>query len=152
MQGVYTATAQISAVTTAKTLMYLTAPADMVIEVLSAKVTNVDNDTNEQTDISIGRIAYFTTDGPQGTAVTPQPMEAGSVAASATVGANAVEEPTYSNDVDREGVSSVGGYRFEPTPEERLYVSPGQSIGLRLRAAITSTGLQVQMTFREIGG
>ena len=152
MLGVYTANAQVATVTTAKTLMYLTAPADAVCEILNARVSIVDVDTNEQMECSLSMIATLGT--PTATASTETKHENGSPAAGATVFHNVTaSEPTYdADDVDRQGVASLSGYEFDPVPESRIYVSPSDNIGLRLRSTIASSTVNVSITWREIGG
>lgn len=159
MQGVYSAAYRISGNTAAKTLMYLTAPATGVVEILSASVTNESNETNEQIACALQRITNL--GNPTATTVTPADHESLSAAASSTVKANVTaSEPTYgaiSQGADivgafgLEGAASLGGWYFDPTPEERVLVPPSGSLGLRLLNAITSADLVVRLTFREIG-
>jgi hypothetical protein len=152
MRGVYTAPYKISSVSAAKTLMYLTAPSGKVVEILSASVTNASNETNEQMECVLQRITSLGT--PTATAVTPVKHEAGDQASGSTVAGNVTaSEPTYTSDTElgRQGFASLGGWWFQPTPEERPTVANGASIGLRLLTAPTSWDLVVSITFREIG-
>lgn len=156
---VYSAAYRISGVTAAKTLMYLTAPSTAVVEILSASVTNESNETNEQIACALQRITSLGT--PTATTVTPADHENLSPSASSTVKANVTaSEPTYGAVAQNadivgafglEGASSLGGWDFNPMPEERVIVAPSASIGLRLLNAITSADLVVRLTFREIG-
>ena len=57
MRGVYTAVAKISSLAAARTLMYLTAPSNKVVELLSASVTNESNATNFQGQVAIQDIS-----------------------------------------------------------------------------------------------
>ncbi len=159
MRGVYTAAYRISGVAAAKTLMYITAPADKVVEILSASVSNESAETNEQLICGFQRVTTLGT--PTATTITPKPHEAGDQAAASTVKANVTaSEPTYpaiSAGADipgafgLEGFASVGGWFYDPTPEERLTV-PGQgTLGLRLVVAPTSLDIVIRLTFREIG-
>ena len=43
------------------------------------------------------------------------------------------------------------GYRFEPQPEERIYVAAAASVGIRMITTPTSSDFDVRLTFREIG-
>jgi hypothetical protein len=151
MRGVYNARYQITGVTAAKTLMYLTAPSGKVVEIISASVTNLDNDTNEQFEACLNTVSSLGT--PTATSVTPDPTEAGDQAAGSTVKGNVTaSEPTYGNaQFGREGASLLAGWFFDPLPEERPTVAPSATIGLRLLTAIASTGLNVNIRFREIG-
>jgi len=150
MRGVYTATQKISGLNAQKTLMYLTAPAAKVVEIIAATVTNESNVTNQQMEIQIANITTLGT--PTATAVTPTPHEAGDQAAASTVKANVTaSEPTYGTALTQEGAASLPGYRFEPQPDERIYVAPGASIGIRMMTTPTAMDTDVRLTFREIG-
>jgi hypothetical protein len=159
VRGVYTATYRIAAISAAKTLMYITAPTGAVVEILSARVTNESNETNEQLVACLQRVTSLGT--PTATVCTPATTENGSSAAASTVKANVTaSEPTYgasSQGADivgahgMDGFSSLGGWYYDPTPEERLYVNPGATIGLRLLSTPTSFDGVVRITFRELG-
>lgn len=159
MQGVYTASYRISGVTTGKTLLYLTAPATAVIEILSASVSNENNETNEQALFVLQRITSLGT--PTATTVTPADTEPLSAAAASTVKANVTaSEPTYGAIAQNAdivgafglaGIPSLSGWFFDPTPEERVYVPPSGSIGIRSVNTILSADLVVTLTWREIG-
>jgi pyruvate/2-oxoglutarate dehydrogenase complex dihydrolipoamide acyltransferase (E2) component len=114
MQGVYTASYQITSVTTSKTLMYVTAPSTGVVQILSAKVTETNVTTNEQLEFRLAKIATLGT--PTATTLTPKPTESKSPAASSTVKGNVTaSEPTYEQDgasidlsIDRQGPTWPG--------------------------------------------
>ena len=156
MRGVYTAEDAMATITTAKTVMYLTNAADMTLEIMSAWISNIDNDTNEQCEAALWRIQTIGT--PTATSVTPTKMEKGDVASSVTAGANVTaSEPTYFTAPDLSvglaGFALLAGWKYQPVPEERMLVSPSESIGLRLLSNISSaTELAVGIMFREMGG
>jgi hypothetical protein len=152
MRGVYTAKIRITGLTTARTLLYVTAPADKVVEILSASVTNASNETNEQMECCLQRVGTLGT--PTATTVTPAKSEPGDQAAGSTVKGNVTaSEPTYTADTDvgNEGAPSLGGWRFDPTPEERMLINGGGTTGLRLLAAVAALDAWVVINFREIG-
>lgn len=159
MRGVYTAAYRIATVTTGKTLMYITASSSILVEILSASVTNESNETNEQILCAFQRPSSLGT--PTATTVTPKPHEVGGASAGSTVKANVTaSEPTYpaiaqGADIPgafgMEGVASLGGWFYNPVPEERVYIEPSGTLGLRLVNTITSADLVVRITFREIG-
>ena len=152
MRGVYHANIKISGVTTAKTLMYLTTPADKVVEVLSATVTNASNETNEQAEVQMQHITTLGT--PTATALTPAKSEQGDQAAASTVKYNVTaSEPTYdaNGTVFQEGDASLNGWYHQPIPEERVIVSGQKSIGIKTLNTLTSLDLVVRLSFREIG-
>ena len=154
MRGVYKATGTIATVTTAKTLVYVTAPADAVLEILSARITFEDEDTAEQIYAELNRIATLGT--PTATTLTPKPTEEGSAAFGGTSKYNVTaSEPTYDAITDAiaaGGANKLAGWEYVPLPEERSYLSPSDSLGLRLVDAITSSDVSFEITFREIGG
>jgi hypothetical protein len=155
MRGVYTAALKIGSVTSAGTLAYITAPANLVTELLAVTVTNESNATNYQMEIQIARIA--TLGSPSGyTSVTPQKHEAADQSAGTTVniasGNSRTEPTTYGVAITQEGCPSITGYRHEPQPEERLYLTNSVNWGIRLITAPgASTDFDVRITFREIG-
>lgn len=159
MRGVYSCAYRIAGVTAARTLLYLTAPSTKVVEILSASVTNESNETNEQILCGLQRITTLGT--PTATTITPGKHETGDQAASSVVKANVTaSEPTYPAvaqgadipmAIGLEGCSSLGGWFFQPVPEERPIVTAGDSWGLRLVNAITSADLVIRLTMREIG-
>lgn len=151
MKGVYTATQKISALAAAKTLLYLTAPSNKVIEILSCTITNESNATNFQFEAQIANITTLGT--PTASGVTPTPHEKGDQACGSSVYGNVTaSEPTYGSALHQEGAPSLVGYRYEPPTElERIFVAPSQSIGVRMITTPTSFDCDVRLTFREIG-
>jgi hypothetical protein len=150
VRGVYTAATKIAALNAAKTLLYITAPSNKVVEILACTVTQESNATNFQMEIAIANISTLGT--PTATTLTPTPHEAGDQAASSTVKANVTaSEPTYGTTITQEGAASLVGYRHEPAPEERIYVSGNSSAGVRMITTPTSSDFDVRFTFREIG-
>lgn len=153
MRGVYEAVVAISGVTAAKTLVYITSPSSKVVEIFSAQVTNASNETNEQMECCLQTVSSLGT--PTKTDLTPSKMEAGDQAAGSTVCGNVTaSEPTYSSNtqIGREGQPSLGGWRFQPTPEERPVIAPSATMGLRLlSSSLSSVDLVATIRFREIG-
>ena len=153
MRGVYTAEIEIAALSAAKTVVLLEVPADMVIEILSASIANMDRDTAEQLEAGLFYVATKGT--PAGTSITPEKHETGDAASTVTALGDLSAEPTTYNTkaADRQGFNNLAGYRYDPIPEEKPVVSPSGLIGLRLLAA-PSTGFKAacQIVYREIGG
>ncbi len=156
MRGVYTVAAKVPGITTAGTLAYLTAPANKVVEILAVTVTNENNATNYQMQIQLCQITVL--GAPTGYAtVTPAQHELGDQAGSSGVKmatGNARTEPTTyaSPPFTQEGAASVVGYRHEPQPEERLYITNSEILGVRLITTPgASTDFDVRITFKEIG-
>ena len=153
--GVYSAEYTLAALAAAKTLMYQTAPADAVCEIMSAHVTNATNETNEQFEVKFHRIATLGT--PTGTAVVPGPHHSGSTATGVTMKANiTASEPTYGavnvNEFGLQGAATLGGWHFEPPPDERPANSPAGNIGLRHMASVTAFDAKIVWVLNELGG
>lgn len=155
MRGVYTANVVCTSQSTAITLLYLQCPATCAVELLSASVTNRSNETNEQMDVGIYHVTTIGSPATS-TSVTAQKTEIGDASSVMVAGTNLMgklttEPTTYSSDpVDRTGNPSLGGYRFEPIPEERPVVGPSKAIGIRLMTALSAAAdLVVQLKWRE---
>jgi hypothetical protein len=141
-------------VTAAQTLLYITVPANKVVEVLSIDITNSSNETNEQCEATLHLVSSLGT--PTAATITPSKLEQGDQAASSLVkGPVTASEPTYTSspniEVGRKGFASLAGYQFAPVPEERPQLAGGASWGLRLLNSPSSVDLVVDFRFREIG-
>jgi hypothetical protein len=153
MRGVYAAEAHISSLSSAKTLMMLTAPSDMCFELLSCSVTVTNSPTAAEIDMEVVRVT--TIGSPTGTSVTPEKFEEGDVAATVTCLANLTAEPTAISgvDLDHQGVPNNVGYFWTPLPEERPVISPSKALALRVvNAPSPAIDVAIVMRFREIGG
>lgn len=143
---------EISGLAAAKTVMLLQAPSTGVLEILSAKITNVNSEVSEQLKVGFYNVTTYGT--PAGTSVTPEKHENLDAASSATCLANLSGEPTAyaSKPVDEQGVNNLSGYYYDPIPEERPIIGPSRAAGLRvLNAPSTPFDCNVQIVFREIG-
>jgi hypothetical protein len=153
MRGVYTAVIKITGLAAAKTLLYLTAPANKVVEVLSASVTNSgSNVTNQQLELTLQKVNVL--GSPTASTLTPSPHEQGDQASGSTVKGNVTaSEPSYvaNTDLGHEGSSSLAGWFFQPLPEERAYIAGGDTWGLRMLSTPTAYDANVRFTYREIG-
>jgi hypothetical protein len=61
MKGVYTAAYKIAGLNASKTMMYLTAPSNKVVEIIACTVTNESNATNQQMEVQIANISTLGT-------------------------------------------------------------------------------------------
>jgi hypothetical protein len=86
---------------------------------------------------------------------TPTAHESGSSAAGVTfgLGSNMSTEPSvFGATITQEGAPSLAGYRHEPQFEERIYMAPSTSIGIKIiTTPASSTDFDVRVTWREIG-
>ena len=154
MQGVYRLSGTITGVTTAKTLLIIETHATKPIEILSARITNQDEDTSEQIFAELTRIV--TRGSPTMTTEVPKPTEESSSAYGGVCSLNVTaSEPTYDDITDAifsGGANKLGGWEYFPAPEERAIVAAADDVGLRLVDAIAnSSNLTAEITFREFG-
>jgi hypothetical protein len=154
MQGVYTLTGTVASVTTAKTLAYIETHATKPIEILSASITCTNEDTSEQFHGELNRIATLGT--PTATTEIPKPTEESSGAYGGVCKVNVTaSEPTYDDITDaihQGGSNKLGGWYYDPQPEERVIVAAADDVGLKIVDALAnSSTLAFHITFREIG-
>lgn len=151
MRGEYKASAKISALNAAKTLMLFEGVASKEIEFTSIDVTTVgSNVTMQNLEIALDRVTTLGT--PAGTSVTPNPAETGDQASAISVLANLTAEPTtYGARQDYQGAPSIGGYHYGGIPEERDGVPPSGNIGLRLLNAPTAADFIITARWIERG-
>ena len=154
MRGVYDASALITSLVAAKTLLYITVPSTKIVEILSAAIENYSNAASEQMLATWQKVNSLGT--PTATTLTCAKHEDGDAAAGSVVKANVTAlEPSYVADTElgRKGFPSVAGYFFGGAPEERIYIPPSATYGLRLIAPAVPVSFHclVRCTFREIG-
>lgn len=134
-------------VATAITVLQLTAPSTMAVEILSASATQSTSVTSAAAEIALVRKSAAATV----TALTPLRLFPGGPAASSTGGRTATAEGTDTDLVIQEGFNILNGWVYTPVPEERIFVPPSAIIGLKFTAAPTSATWKTRIVFREIG-
>ena len=153
MRGVYKANIKIAALATTKTVLLLTVPTNKVVELISARITNSSNATNQQLEATWAKVNVLGT--PAGTTLTPSKTEQGDQAAVSTVLGNLTAEPTsyLANTAYGDmGFPSLTGYLFEPLDAEKQYFAGADVWGLRLlTATFSAQDTIVEVSFREIG-
>lgn len=153
MQGVYVITSGvISALAAAKTVILVELPATVTAEILSARIRNVSNETNEQLEFALTRVT--TKGAPAGSTPNVAETETRSPAHGLTLLSNLTTEPTTyeTAHLDHDGGPSLSGYDYRPDPEERPIIEPSGLVGLRI---ITSTFTAIdclgQVVVRVVG-
>lgn len=155
MRGVYTVAAEITALATAKTLLLGQCPSTMMLEILSAKLTDANQSTVEQWEVGLYNVS--TVGSPAGSSISSvniQATEPAGAATSITWLYNLTTEPSAyaSLPIDDDGVTNIAGYRYNPMPEERRIIAPSAYFGLRLISTPTNSfKAKAQITYREIG-
>lgn len=135
------------AVSTAITVLELTAPSTMALEITRAWMTQYSSATSAQMDVVLLRKAATIT----GTSITPVPLSPGLAATSATAKRTATAEGTDGDILAGDGVNVLTGWLWLPTPEERIIVPPSGRIAIKCPSAPPSATYRYGMYYREIG-
>ena len=137
--------------TTALTLIEIAAPADSVVLLERAYISQSSFDTSENSACKIQRI---TTTG-TGDAAVPEPKQVGDAAFGGTCKTNMSAEPTYtaSTEIIEQGFNVLSGFLWTPaSDDEVIAISPSGLLGIMLDVTISSMNLHYGCTIREIGG
>lgn len=136
------------AVTTAKDLIRVTAPATMTLCVIRAWVGQSGNVTSENGRCLIQRAS----DSQTGTSETPQSLEVGDPAATFTAQTLTADHALTGDPMIDEAFNWVSGYLWVPAPEERIWVPPSGKLVLRLAVAPSaSKTVSAGLTVIEVG-
>ncbi len=142
--GVYIARMDNVAISTARTMIQINAPATRAVEIIRAYVT-----FNSTTSTAIeARLKRVTTAG-TGTAEAEESLIAGSVAAAATATTNHTAEGTLGDELIREWVNYLNGFKYLPVPEERITIAPSGRLAMDFP---TAPGAAVNITAGIIWG
>lgn len=152
MRGVYSISQNFSSATAASTLIHLQVASTNVIEILSASATNRNNESNEQLEFVLQKTSSSAPTGGTDISSNIVKNENGDATSTTTIRESANTGGTYGGVINRQGVSSLAGYFFDPIPETRPIVPPSNGIALRvLTTTFTALDLAVEIVFREIG-
>lgn len=137
------------AVTAAKDILEIVAPADAVVSVSRIQVTQATQTASEALQVQVHRSAASGT----GTAATANPLEVGDPAFGGSCEFNHTVDTTPGVILSFEGWNVLTPYILHFTPEEEIVISPSGVLVVRLD---TSPGASMNMSvvawFREIGG
>jgi hypothetical protein len=136
-------------VSTAITVLELTAASGQPLEIMRAWATQVSVTTSAQCEVAVLRKTATIT----GTATPPAAVEiggGGDTAASFTVKHIATAEGTDGDILYSEGINSLNGFLYIPTPEERPVVPGSGIIALKFVTAPTSASWRFGFTLREL--
>lgn len=130
-RGVYTTKLDLTAVSTARTLVQYNAAATVVGVLLRAWVTQENSETSTQEGIEVLRVTTAGT----GTAGVLRPLGA-YVAAAGTTTVNHTVEGTASDSLLREGFNILNGWLWVPSCEqERIIIGPSGRLALKFPVA-----------------
>ena len=158
MRGVYTLSVDTqTGILDDRTILYAYGPSNMCVEILSARITQLNVDTAEQLGAGVYKISTITgaTSDDSGNI---RKHEDGdplcSVICSGTVSAVGTQVVETGTPIDAQGFNNLAGYYYDPIPEERVVLSPGQGVALKLSIAPASNATRFigEMNIREIGG
>jgi hypothetical protein len=153
MAGVYIAEMSAVSVSGAISLIQLKAGANVVCEILEAKVGQSASTTSAMQRIRLVRksgAATVTSFTP--ILLHPSDGAAASVGGTTATGTNASGEGTDDDVVDDDVFNVLTGWLHVPVPEKRIWVAPGGIIALKFPAAPGSAlTITASLTWREIG-
>ena len=138
--------------TAAKCLMEIGAPADGVVFLERASITQSSFDTSENLAAKIEDVT--TTGTGTDSSASVNPVQEGDAAFGGTFETNSTVDPTYSGEVLLEqGFNCLSGFLWTPaSDDEVIAISPSGLIGIQLDVAISSMNLHYGCTIRVIGG
>ena len=151
----YDAEIKIAALAAAKTVLYITVPANKLVTLVSSGITDASNVTNQQLEATWQKVTTLGT--PTGTTLTPAKHDLGdSVAGSTVVGNVTASEPTYTanTDLGHDAAPMLSGWYFpmNPLPVASLPVfTGGDTWGLRMLSTPTAFDAIIRVTFGEQG-
>lgn len=151
MRGVYEIVGVASGVTTADDLMSIEVLPSFVGDVLYVSITNSSQTTSEQFEACVQRItpAFMS-----GTVLTPVLTQKGDKSSDFTgrILPSGGYTLTADTQLGREGANNLGGWRYQPTVDERMTIEPGGGIVVRtLTDLANSSDLTVRAVLGEHG-
>lgn len=150
---VYTAVVDSLAVTAQVALIEVSAPADGIVKLLSARVGQSSDAADAEAEMLSVSISRFTASGSGGTAaITADPHEVGFPAHGSTVDTGHTTLGTGENVIIQDAFNVQAGWLYVPTPGEEIIVSPSGIIGIVISAPADSLTVHASLTFEEIGG
>lgn len=146
---VYTATTEIAAVAAAQTLLTVAAPADQVLVLLRAWISQLDLVVSEMLKVQIQRASVPGT----GTAILPERHATTDSTFGGTVLEDHSVEPTFTGrELENEQFNVLNGWIYVPMPEDRIWIPRAGILGLRLATAPSAaTTISAALVFGEVG-
>lgn len=146
--GLYVARLDAVAVSTARTLVQVNAPATAALEIVRMWVSQSASTTSQQTEVQ----ALTTSTAGTGTAFTPVPMR-GAAAAASTASNNHTAEGTAATSLLREGFNVLNGWYWQQQEEtEEIWVAPSGRIAIKFPSAPSAITVSAGIVFWERGG
>jgi hypothetical protein len=147
--GIYSVHGDAQTVSTAITILELTAPATGALEIIRAWVSQASSTTSAMNRIQLLRKTATVTSA--ASAPTPVPAQVGQAASGITVKWKATAEGTDGVIYQDDAFNILSGYLYLPVPEERIWVPPSGIVALKFPGAPTSANYSFGFVFREVG-
>ncbi|MCA1571362.1 MAG: hypothetical protein LC798_13780 [Chloroflexi bacterium] len=142
--NVYTARMAATALTAAKDLISIDAPATASMVVLRAAISQSGSETSDQVSALIRRATGAVG---AGTVHTPRAHSPQAPAFPGTALVNLTTDETAGDELYGEGFNLLNGFLWVPVPEERIVVPPSGIVVLRLHLApAASTNIVASLT------
>jgi hypothetical protein len=156
----YSASFEEVAVTAAQDLFELVAPTDACIIVHSVRIGQSSDPADAEAEmlpIAIVRGEGTVTSGSGGSSPTKAPLESGFAASGATLEANNTTKMVVGTGtltvLLNDTFNAQVGWLYQPVPEERIVISPGDRITIELvTAPVDSLDMNGAIVWEEIGG
>ena len=147
-RGFYSVVSKAQTVSTAITILEITAASTNTLKIIRAWVNQSSITTSAQVNIQLLRKSGTVTSA----ASAPSALALDASASSGvTVKWKATAEGTDGNVLIDEGFNVLNGWLYLPVPEERIIVPPSGIIALKFIAAPTSATYNWGMVWEEIG-
>lgn len=154
MGRMYTASFEAVAVTAIQDLFELNAPADAAVVLHSFEIGQTSDAADAEAEMLRCTISRApTASGSGGTAATARPHNEGDAAFGGTVEVNNTTQATGTVVIKPIPFNVQAGCIYQPTPEERIVISPSERLVVELPAApADSLTMSGSITFEAIGG
>jgi len=150
----FVATIEAAAVSAAQDLFAITAPTTRSVVVHRIEVGQDTSETSETLPIRLRR-GVGATAGSGGSAVTPVRLRPGAQTASATVARNNTTAATAGSGtlstLARRAFNLVTGFVYDPAPEQRIVIAPGETFLANLPSAPDGAlTVSAEIVFEEV--
>ena len=149
----YSVTFEEVAVTAAQDLFEIVAASDSVVVIHSVSVSQ-SSDAGDAASEMLNLLYHRgSTSGSSGTTPTPAPLNLGDAAFGGTTEVNNTTQGTPGTKLRAECWNVLAGYIWQPTPEERIYISPSGRVIIELQTAPSdSLTMSGTIIIEELGG
>lgn len=151
----YTASFETQSESAEVDLFEIVAPSDAVVAIHSIRLgQETEAGDTEAEQLKVELIKGHATSGSGGNANTPNPLQTGFPAAGSTVEDTNTTVASTGSPINllTDAFNIQIGWLYQPTPEERIILSPSERLVVRIPAGADAISWSCSMTFEEIGG